>query len=457
MEAMKTELIVLGNGPSLSGVDFHTMLNRPTLGMNAAYRYWRRIDWRPTYYCCLDDALIDTHKSAILEMVAENRIEKFFLTGRILKYFPELAEDKRVYFLDEFVPHWHRVRGSKYGLELFDRPEFRTCAPEMLTTGAYSVRFGAMLGYSTIHLLGVDLRYVPLQEARALRGTRLEIQTTPEVNPNYFFDDYQTAGDHFNIANPDKHERELHVSSFITLRDDFVQNAINVSISNGSENSKLFQQAILPFRSNRRGSKYVLKRRLETVCLELTEFDITLLQKILDLWSEPAFFPLMGRPGDTAFDLEIVVPTADYWDIAREFKINTRLRSCFRSVRTTYRSSVTKQMDQEKWFLNEYTLPVSCDWLNDLAECGTHDNAFLAFDSLPETPSDLSVNRVEQAGSVILKSRSIKQRVQTFDRANHEVSLNGVLFGFAASRTSEPVSREKRASWAKRLIGGFLK
>ena len=43
---------------------------------------------------------------------------------------------------------------------------------------------------------------------------------TPDHNPNYFFDDYQRAGDQFNVPNPDAHGGDLHLASFRALRDD---------------------------------------------------------------------------------------------------------------------------------------------------------------------------------------------------------------------------------------------
>ena len=79
-------IFVLGNGPSLRGFDFHTLDGFDTLGMNAAYRHWDQIGWYPTYYCCLDDQLIQTHHLEILRLVNEGLVKGAFLHGSFLNF-----------------------------------------------------------------------------------------------------------------------------------------------------------------------------------------------------------------------------------------------------------------------------------------------------------------------------------------------------------------------------------
>jgi len=243
----RNSIAVIGNGPSLRNFDFSRFSGLDTVGMNAAYRYWREIDWRPTHYACLDDALIETHLDAITELLDEGRIETFFLTGRALELRSELATDNRVRFLDEFVPHWHRVRGASFGLELCDEPAFHTASPDYLTTGAYAVRYACMLGYRNIGLFGIDLYYSDISSAEDAGGNRLIITETPQTNPNYFFDEYQQKGDIYHVPNPDSHEGNLHLEAFRAMRDDFVTNGVSSRIVNTNANSRLASDAIWPF------------------------------------------------------------------------------------------------------------------------------------------------------------------------------------------------------------------
>ena len=84
-------IIVIGNGPSLRGFDFTTLRHVDTLGMNAAYRYWDRIDWYPTWYCCLDDQLIITHHEEIKRLVLRGQVKGAFVHGSFFNLHPECA------------------------------------------------------------------------------------------------------------------------------------------------------------------------------------------------------------------------------------------------------------------------------------------------------------------------------------------------------------------------------
>ena len=84
---LKNKIIVLGNGPSLKGTDFLEFNHVDSIGMNAAYRFWEKIDWYPTHYICLDDQLIETHADAIYNLITTNKVKTAFLIVKILEYF----------------------------------------------------------------------------------------------------------------------------------------------------------------------------------------------------------------------------------------------------------------------------------------------------------------------------------------------------------------------------------
>jgi hypothetical protein len=160
-------VLVLGNGPSLKGFDLPTA-GMATIGMNAAYRYWNTINFRPTYYVCLDLVVGMSHLPAIRDLVEENRTRRFLLRDNVCK---ELGDNPRVMNYDEL------------------RKEDPFFAIDPVTTGSHSVLFALALGYRLIGIAGVDINYTEiLEEARRLEGNELEITTTPASNPNYFFD-----------------------------------------------------------------------------------------------------------------------------------------------------------------------------------------------------------------------------------------------------------------------------
>ncbi|MBI1365885.1 MAG: hypothetical protein GC153_07990 [Alphaproteobacteria bacterium] len=289
----QARLVVIGNGPSLRGFDFSTLEGADTIGMNAAYRHWDRIGWRPTHYACLDDALIDTHHNEIRRLMNEGRIETAFVSGRYLDHHPEAAKDPRFVFLDEFVAHWHGARGAAHGLSFRETPFFRSADESKLTTGAYALRYGAWLGYREIALIGVDLVYRDLTEASALEGNRLRLDAAPASNPNYFFDDYQRPGDEFHVPNPAEHDGELHVQAFGVLRDDFLREKIETHIFNANPNSVLATQGIFPFRPL---ETFLGGPALSSVVVPVTAGERGQILDNIWLWSQPAFFPFLGAP-----------------------------------------------------------------------------------------------------------------------------------------------------------------
>lgn len=189
-EGVDTErLVVLGNGPSLAGFDFDQLRGTDAIGMNAAYRHWRRIGWHPRYYACLDLVVGLSHRDEIQNMVAnaaELGIDAFLLRDNLIETFePAVRRSSRVISFDELAEPGGLLDVSP------------------ITTGSHAALFGALLGYRKFILLGIDCNYVErIEGAEAREGIELEVVQTPSQNPNYYFPDYQKAGDRYNLPNP---------------------------------------------------------------------------------------------------------------------------------------------------------------------------------------------------------------------------------------------------------------
>lgn len=332
--ARRRPLVVIGNGPSLRGFDFFSLDGADTLGMNAAYRYWREIDWRPTHYACLDDALIDTHHAEIRALMEEGRIETAFVTGRYLDHHPAAAADPRFFFLDQFIAHWHLERGAAFGLAYEESRFFKSGDPSKLTTGAYSVRFGAHLGYARIALIGIDLVYQNLPQANALDGNRLRLAAAPGSNPNYFFDDYQQPGDEYHVPNPQEHGANLHAQSFRVLRNDFIAADVETEVWNANPKSLLSLEAILPYAPL---DRFLGRPALTSVLVPVTAGEREQAVDNLWLWAQPAFFPFLGAPPTPAPVLVFVFnndeAAAAQGDILQAYAAQPALRRCFSDIR----------------------------------------------------------------------------------------------------------------------------
>ena len=420
-----TELLVLGNGPSLKDYSLLDFADQATLGMNAAYRFWQRIDWRPTYYCCLDDALIDTHKDAIVDLILEQRIERFFLSGRILEHHPELTQNPNVFYLDQFVEHWYRVRGKQFDLQFIEDRAFKTSEPDMLTTGAYSVRFGVYLGYDLIRLLGIDLTYKPIADVRPLDGNRLEMTRTPTENPNYFFDDYQAEGDQFNVANPTQHGRDLHFHSFVALRDDFIRNGIKVRLTNAAQQSRLFSDSVFPYEALSEKSLTPERNLNVQLLFDGTPNTVEGLSNVFALWGQSAFFPML-KPGPR---IDLIIATAaplseqaEEW-IQTQIEADAVLRSCFDEIRF---SSVERPADLRSGSLkpesgaidaydmtidlDENCIPLTCDWLGRLIDHKGEQSLFLQVQPSSKSFSDIQRLRETCPEAVIAQCADLAQK-----------------------------------------------
>ncbi len=204
--------VIMGNGPSAKLIDFNKLSDGRfvTVGMNAAYRYWDKINFRPTHYICMDVVVLMSHADRVYELINEGRIKKFFLRDQIKERYPDLAQNKRILWFNDV----HKK----------DNPVFNT---DFITTGSWAIRWMAYEGAASVILIGIDSNYVEvIQGARRIGDKsdhRLVIEKTPAYNPNYFFNDYQQAGDLYNIPNDPQKIRDgqlVHIEALRETKDD---------------------------------------------------------------------------------------------------------------------------------------------------------------------------------------------------------------------------------------------
>jgi len=333
----KTKIVVIGNGPSLRGFDFHSLGGVDTLGMNAAYRHWERIDWCPTHYCCLDDQLIETHAQAIFNLIKSEKVKTAFLIAKILDYYPDLLENPNIYYLESFHSARHKREAAK-GIPFISSPFLRESDSSKVTTGAYSVRFAAHLGYREISILGIDLKYQErLPETATQGGTKLVMRETPTINPNYFFDDYQRAGDKYNVPNPDLHDRNLHVAAFEILANDCVQFHWNIKIINSNINSVLHANGLFPYMPIK---SYLSTRRLSALVIPATPQEIELLEQNFLLWDSALLVP--STYSDLELKPDLVVAFSSNEDLNLTKRIldfldkTVYIKNCFAKVDVIY-------------------------------------------------------------------------------------------------------------------------
>jgi len=327
------KVVVIGNGPSLKGFDFHKLSQVDSIGMNAAYRYWEKINWYPTHYTCLDDQLIETHADAINELIVSGKVKTAFLIAKILDYHPDLIKRKNVFYLESF----HKVRQqreSHRNIPYISSTPFRESDSSKVTTGAYAVRYAAHLEYEEISIIGVDLRYVEIiPEANQTDGIKLVMNSTPKDNPNYFFDGYQQKGDKFNIPNPSAHDGNLHESAFDLLANDMIQFDWKSRIYNSNKESILWDKGIFPYLDI---YKYISKRKLSAVVVPTTTSELSSVLKNIIAWDQPNLIPSVGKKHAYKPDLIFAFSSEENIEtinrIKNAFAATQYLQKCFNKL-----------------------------------------------------------------------------------------------------------------------------
>lgn len=180
----KDTIIVMGNGPSLADIDFKSLKDFDTFGLNSAYRAYERLDWYPTYHGCFDYRVTESHKPNFIKLIESGKVEKCF-------YISPISDSDNMQHIN-LLPYGstNRWNNKKIDFDSFH---------DNGNSGANACSVASCLGYKKIILLGVDCNYVEFVDGSNLDGAGLVMKETPTENPNYWFDDYQQKGDEYNV------------------------------------------------------------------------------------------------------------------------------------------------------------------------------------------------------------------------------------------------------------------
>ena len=183
-------LFLLGNGPSLNRTDLSRLEGEHTLATNRFYLVFDRIRWRPTYYACVNEL--------VLQQCADD--------------FSRLACPK---FLSWPARKYVRPEGETVLLRCHrdEPPRFSTDPRRGVWIGGTVTYVGLQLaywmGYDEVVLLGVDHDF-------ATKGPANRVIESSGDDPNHFTGDYFGKG--FRWQLPDL---ELSEAAYQTAREAF--------------------------------------------------------------------------------------------------------------------------------------------------------------------------------------------------------------------------------------------
>ncbi|MFC1483888.1 6-hydroxymethylpterin diphosphokinase MptE-like protein [Candidatus Neomarinimicrobiota bacterium] len=174
--------VIIGNGPSLNKMDLSLLKNEITFGLNRIYLLFPRIDFQPTYYATMNEALITQFHPEISQLLMPK-----FITWNTRKYFMD-------------SDHCHFIK------LLYD-PQFCKDLTRGFWSGA-TVTFMTMqiayyMGFKEVILIGVDHRF----KESGISGKLVE---ATGADPNHFAPNYFSDGAVWNL--PDYKQSEWSFS-----------------------------------------------------------------------------------------------------------------------------------------------------------------------------------------------------------------------------------------------------
>lgn len=226
---VKDTFVVICNGPSLRGFDFNKIKGYESIGMNAAYRMFEKIDFWPTYFSCGDLVVGMSHKDEYKRLL-EERDSVFFLRQNVanaIKSSGNVSEvDLKKLYEINCIP-------GKVGEFNVNACKLNIMEPGC--TGQLSAMIGVALGFKKIVLLGADCNYD--ESCKGLERSKNEpglvVSDEEYSSPDHWFDDYLQKGDKCNVPGA----MTYHMGGWRVLSD--VAKANDVEVINCSMVSKI--------------------------------------------------------------------------------------------------------------------------------------------------------------------------------------------------------------------------
>ncbi len=205
---------VIGNGPSLRRMDLGRLAGEVTGASNGFWRMFPEINWRPTFYTCVDTQVLPDQAEALAAARKNAPGTDFF--------FPQVIVDDETWKLRWSVPTLIPPDGKTCYFPQV--PAFWTedpfdAWPRDPSDGLYAaqtvtvtlLQLAVLYGCNPIYLIGCDHAYqVPgtVREAPALGGGPAVLCSTADDDPNHFTPEYFGKGRKWhqpNLAGMERH------------------------------------------------------------------------------------------------------------------------------------------------------------------------------------------------------------------------------------------------------------
>jgi hypothetical protein len=159
---------IIGNGPSLKKTDLTKLKNEVTFGMNRIYVLFPELGFHTTYFCSINDLVIEQFNADILALPMPK-----FLAWRSHRHFPATLQPSNV---PTFL--YTSYTGPRFS------PDVRGRVWESATVTNVALQLAFHMGFQQVILIGVDHNFTSKGEANK---TVISQGDDPNhVSPNYF-------------------------------------------------------------------------------------------------------------------------------------------------------------------------------------------------------------------------------------------------------------------------------
>jgi len=195
-------IFILGNGPSLNGLDLALLKDEFTFGVNKIYLKFPDLEWTPTFYTLLDWRM---GPSVARDLEGIDGMTRFY-PERFRGMLP---------ITDDTYWYWPRPVGDAIGDQF--APDATRGIPSRATVLVTAIQLAFHLGFREIVLIGVDASYtIPTSviqrgQDRFGTGTKLHLESTADDDPNHFDRAYFGTGAKWHDPNVDDMRRMFRI------------------------------------------------------------------------------------------------------------------------------------------------------------------------------------------------------------------------------------------------------
>jgi hypothetical protein len=159
---------IIGNGPSLKQTDLSKLKNEITFGMNRIYMLFPELGFQTTYFCSINDLVIEQFCGDILDLT----MPKFLAWRSRIHFNPQLPISQIPTFL------YTSYTGPRFS------PDVRGRVWESATVTNVALQLAFHMGIEKVILIGVDHNFTSKGEAN--KTVVSEGDDPNHVSPNYF-------------------------------------------------------------------------------------------------------------------------------------------------------------------------------------------------------------------------------------------------------------------------------